>query len=95
MNNIPNAFAETLRETLEEIELDQKQVAQATGIPEPHLSQMKSGKRRITPEYDLRLSQFFQTSPGFWLRLQLSYDLRVVQAKKGDEIKKEVPCFAA
>ncbi len=85
-----NAFAETLRETLEEIAADQNTVALATGIPAPHLSGMKNGNRRITPEYDLRLSRYFGTSQGFWLRLQLASDLRRVQAEKGSQINREV-----
>lgn len=88
--NIPNAFTETLKETLEEINLDQVVVARATGIPAAHLSAMKHGKRRVTPEYDLRLSSFFGTSPGFWLRLQLAHDIRLVEAEKGNEIRKSV-----
>ena len=46
-----------------------------TGIPSPHLTDMKKSRRRCTPEYDLRFSRYFGTSPGFWLRLQLDYDL--------------------
>ncbi len=51
-----NFFAETLRETLEESSLSQAEIARRCGIPAPHLNQMKQGKRRCTPEYDLRLA---------------------------------------
>lgn len=90
MKTPPNAFAETLRQTLEEIPADQKTVAQATGIPAPHLSAMKNGTRRVTPEYDLRLARYFGTSEGFWLRLQLASDLRKAHAEKGKEIRRRV-----
>jgi len=93
--NIPNAFADTLKDTLEEIGIEQVDVAKATGIPASHLSAMKHGKRRVTPEYDLRLSCFFGTSQGFWLRLQLAHDLRVVQESKGSQIREKVRQFAA
>lgn len=92
--NIPNAFAETLKDTLEEIGKDQIEVSRETGIPASHLSAMKHGHRRVTPEYDLRLSRYFGTSQGFWLRLQIAYDMRVIREKKGDKIHKEVPVFA-
>lgn len=85
-----NSFAETLAEVLEESPLSQKAIAQATGIPEPHLSGMKRGDRRCTPEYDLRLSRYFGTSEGFWLRLQLSSDLRRTKIEKGTLIVSEV-----
>lgn len=85
-----NSFAETLQEVLEESPQTQKAIALATGIPEPHLSGMKRGERRCTPEYDLRLSRYFGTSEGFWLRMQLSSDLRTAKALKGTRIEKEV-----
>ena len=88
--NIPNAFSEILRETIEEGDLTQKELSAALGIPEPHLSEMKHGKRSCSAEYDLRLSRYFDTTEGFWLRLQTAYQLRVVKAEKGKQIRKEV-----
>lgn len=85
-----NSFAETLKDFLDEMELSQKEVAAATGIPESHLSSMKHGRRRVTPEYDLRLSRYFGMSEGYWLRLQLASDLYNARAAKGSKIKKEV-----
>jgi len=85
-----NSFAETLAEVLEDSPDSQKTIARATGIPESHLSGMKKGERRCTPEYDLRLSRYFGTSEGFWLRMQLSSDLRAAKARKGDQIIREV-----
>jgi len=63
-----NFFAETLRETLDEWDVSQAEVSRMTGIPSPHLTDMKKSKRRCTSEYELRLSSYFGTSPGFWLR---------------------------
>ena len=91
MKAVPiNAFAETLKETLEEIPIPQTDVARATGIPAPHLSAMKHGVRRVTAEYDLRLSRYFGTTPGFWLKLQLASDLRRAQSEKSARIMAEV-----
>ncbi len=84
-----NAAAETLREILDEIPITQKAVAQTTGIPAAHLSGLKNGTRRFTPEYDLRRSRCFRQSEGFWLRLQLRADLRKSKAEK-PWLKKEV-----
>jgi len=85
-----NSFAETLADVIEESPHSQKAIAQATGIPSPHLSGMKNGERRCTPEYDLRLSRYFGTSEGFWLRLQMSSDLRMTKMRKGSLIVREV-----
>ena len=52
-----NFFAETLRETLDEWETSQAEVSRMTGIPSPHLTDMKKSKRRCTQKYDLHLSR--------------------------------------
>ena len=91
---LENFFAVTLEETLEEWPKTMTQVANATGIPLPHLSGMKSGNRRCTPEYDLRLSRYFGTSQGYWMRLQLSFDMENARREKGSKIDQEVPVAA-
>lgn len=88
---LENFCAVTLEETLDEWSSTMTQVAEATGIPLPHLSGMKSGDRRCTPEYDLRLGRYFGTSQGYWMRLQLSFDMEKTQRQKGSTINKEVP----
>jgi len=87
---LQNYFAETLRETLEDWDRTQKEIATDTGIIPSHLSEMKTGKRRCTPEYDLRLSRYFGIDPGYFLRLQLNYDLEKVQVELGDIIRRDV-----
>ena len=90
-----NFFAETLRETLDDWEVSQAEVSRMTGIPSPHLTDMKKGRRRCTPEYDLRFSRYFGTSPGFWLRLQLDYELMRAARNNGERIEREVQPLAA
>ena len=87
---LPNAFAETLRETLDEWPATQKDIAAATGILASHLSEMKSGRRRCTPEYDLRLSRFFAMEEGLWMRLQLHYEMQRTRLELGARIDAEV-----
>ena len=84
-----NAAAETLKEIVEELTVTQKEIAAATGIPTAHLSGLKSGTRRFTPEHDLRLGRYFGQSEGFWLRLQTRADLRRAKAESPD-LKKQV-----
>lgn len=90
-----NSFADTLKDVLNELDVSQKEVAKATGIPESHLSSMKHGKRRVTPEYDLRLGRYFGISEGYWMRLQLASDLYNTRLEKGAQIKREVSLMAA
>lgn len=86
-----NYFAETLRETLDEWHESQIEISTATGIPPSHLSQMKKGKRRCTPEYDLRLSRYFGIEAGYWMRLQLSYELQLAERQIHEAITRIRP----
>ena len=56
---------------------------------------MKQGKRRCTPECDLRLSAFVGITPGMWMSLQLDYQFTRADREKGEAIRKQVqPCAA-
>jgi addiction module HigA family antidote len=91
---LENFFAATLAETLDEWPSTMTEISSATGIPLPHLSGMKAGDRRCTPEYDLRLSRYFGTSRGYWMRLQLDFEMDRAQRQKGSLIEKEVAVAA-
>jgi addiction module HigA family antidote len=70
-NRRPTAPGEILRhEFLEPLDLSQKELAEALGIPRVRLSEIIRGKRAITPDTALRLARFFDTTPEFWLGLQ-------------------------
>ena len=45
------------------------------GIPQTRISAILKGKRRITADTALRLSQYFGNSAKFWLGLQDDFDL--------------------
>ena len=64
-------------------------------LPSPHLTDMKKTRRRCIPEYGLRLSRYFGTSPGFWLRLQLDFELLRAARQSGELINREVQPHAA
>jgi hypothetical protein len=40
----------------------------------------------VTADTDLRLTRYFKRSEGFFLRLQMSYDLRVQRRLLGDKL---------
>lgn len=48
-----------LRTDLFNAGVSQKVLAEATGIPQPHISQMISGKRPINPENAAKLAKYF------------------------------------
>jgi addiction module HigA family antidote len=55
--------------------------AAALGVTRTTLSRIVNGKASISPEMAVRLSKAFGSTPGFWLRLQLNYDLAQIQKK--------------
>ena len=50
-----------LRGSRHKLELTQKELADALGIPQNHISEMESGKRPIGKVMALRLGKFFKT----------------------------------
>ena len=48
------------------------------------------GRRGITADTALRLARYLGTSPEFWLKLQVHYELRVARHAKQKEIERAV-----
>jgi addiction module HigA family antidote len=55
--------------------------AAALGVTRTTLSRILNGKASVSPEMAVRLSKAFGSTAGFWLRLQLNYDLAQVEKK--------------
>jgi len=56
-------------------------------IPQTRVSEIIKGRRRITADTALRLSNYFGNSAKFWLGLQDDFDLEEALAEKNDELK--------
>ncbi|PWU13766.1 MAG: addiction module antidote protein, HigA family [Verrucomicrobia bacterium] len=65
-------------------------VAKDSGISQPSLQMIASGKRAITAETALRLGLCFGIDAQFWLNLQSEYELRLAKQKNLSRIEKEV-----
>ena len=83
-----------LLEFLEPMGLSQNQLARDLGVPPRRINEIVLQKRRITADTALRLAQYFKMSPGFWLGLQMDYDLDIESDKLGDRLSKEVGQFS-
>ena len=83
-----------LEEFIKPMGLTQVQVARDSGIPASRLTEIIKGRRSITAETALRLSQYFGTTAEFWLGLQAEHDLEVAEQKFGKRIKSEVHTLA-
>jgi len=55
-------------------------------IPQTRTSEILKGRRRITADTALRLSNYFGNSAKFWLGLQDDYDLEEEYRDKGNEM---------
>ena len=64
-----------LEDFIEPMGLTKNALANAISVPATRIGEITRGARAITADTDLRLSRYFGTSEGYWLRLQNAYDL--------------------
>ena len=68
-----------LEEFLKPMGVTQRELANAIHVPYQRINEIVNGRRGVTPSSALRLSKFFGTSAGFWMNLQLRWDLYFTQ----------------
>ena len=59
-------------------------------FPPNRIYQIIQGRRAITADTALRLSQWLGTSAEMWLNLQKLYELRLAEQQMGEEIRSTV-----
>ena len=64
-----------LEEFLKPLNLSQAEAARRLKMPLNRLNELIKGKRGITPDTALRLSELFKASPELWMNLQAAWDL--------------------
>jgi antitoxin HigA-1 len=64
-----------MEEFLKPMGLTQRQLAEAIHVPYQRVNEIVNGRRGITPNTALRLERFLGMSSGFWMDLQLRWDL--------------------
>ncbi len=65
-----------LEEFLRPMQLSQNALARAIHVPPRRINEIVLGQRAVTADTDLRLARYFGMSEGFFLGLQLDYELR-------------------
>lgn len=73
-------------EFLKPLKISAYRLSMDLDIPQTRISQILKGRRRITADTALRLSQYFGTSAKFWLGLQDDYDIEAEKSIKLKEI---------
>ena len=74
-------------EFLDPLNITQRELADAILVPYQRVNEIINEKRGITPNTALRLAKYFGNTPGFWMNLQLRFDLYQAQKVDIDEIK--------
>lgn len=80
-----------LEEFLKPLGLSQTALAKAIGVPPRRINEIVLGKRAVTADTDLRLARYWGLSEGFWLGLQMDFDLMEQKRKMGPELAKITP----
>ena len=79
----PNHPGDIIRECLDELKITVTEGAKALGVTRATLSRILNARASVSPEMAVRLEKALGSSAGFWLRLQLNYDLAQIQARSG------------
>jgi len=91
-NRTPTHPGEMLKEEfLNPMGLTQRELASGINVPYQRVNELINGKRGITPSTALRLAKYFGNTPGFWMNLQLRWDLYRTQRTEARQLKKIKP----
>ena len=84
-----------LEEFLKPAGLSQQDLARGIHVPYQRVNEIINRKRGITPATALRLARFFGNTSGFWMNLQLRWDLYHAQSSEADTLLKIQPLEAS
>lgn len=70
-----------LEEFLKPMDLTANRLATEIHVAATRIGEIIHGRRSITAETAIRLARYLGTTPEFWLRLQIRYDLEEAEDK--------------
>ena len=79
-----------LADELEALGMSPAELARELHVPPNRIYQILSGKRAMTADTALRLSQWLGTSAELWMNLQKLYELRLAEQENGEVIRRTV-----
>jgi addiction module HigA family antidote len=80
-----------VEEFLKPMKLTQRELADGIHVPYQRVNEIINGKRGITPSTALRLAKYFGNTEGFWMNLQLRWDLYLARESEAEELLKIQP----
>jgi addiction module HigA family antidote len=88
---VPIHPGEFLREDfLVPLQLSANALALSLRVPVTRISEILRERRGITADTALRLSRYFGTTPDFWMKMQMSYDLALASRESTTRIEIEI-----
>ena len=76
-----------LEEFLIPMGLTQRELAKEIHVPYQRINEIVNKRRGMTPSTALRLGKFFRVSEGFWMSLQLRWDLYKARQMEANGLK--------
>ena len=61
-------------------------LAKRLNVPRTRIERLAAEQTGVTTDTALRLAKFFQTSPEFWMNMQVGYDLKTEAVAKKREL---------
>ncbi len=80
-----------LEEFMKPLGLSQNALARALKVSPRRINELVHGKRAVSAETDLRLARYFKLHEGFFLGLQVDFDLMEQKRKLGDRLDEITP----
>lgn len=66
---------------LDRLGLGANTFARHLGVPQTRIQRLIYGTTGMTPDTALRLARAFNTTPAYWMNLQVNYDLAIATAE--------------
>ena len=87
-NRVPTHPGEMLlEEYLNPLGISQRDLANNIYVPYQRINEIVNGRRGVTPGTALRLAKYLGTSAGFWMNLQLRWDLYHAQKVEAQSLE--------
>jgi addiction module HigA family antidote len=83
-----------IRDAIDDLGLSVTDAAHMLNVSRPTLSSLLNGRSGISSEMAVRLSKTIGSTPDFWMRLQVNYDLAQVQQRADSIVVNPLPATA-
>jgi addiction module HigA family antidote len=76
-----------LEEFLKPMDISQRDLADGIRVPYQRVNELVNRRRGLTPATALRLAKYFGNTPGFWMNIQLRWELYHAQQSESATLR--------